>query len=151
MINNRINTAGTAHHSLRLFKLFIAHFLFRQCKTLFLNLLASQIIQMFRILLNHIADNIFIFIIYLNFIWQTSLEILAPKIQFWFQYCSIFKIRIKEALFGVFIGNAIAGAIMLTVSMHGSEGISIELLIISILTIVATLYIIKQKKLNKEM
>ena len=64
---------------------------------------------------------------------------------------SIFKMRIVESLLGIFIGNAIAGAIMLTVSMHVSEGISIELLIISILTIVATLYIIKQKKLNKEM
>jgi len=59
--------------------------------------------------------------------------------------------RVVESLLGIFIGNAIAGAIMLTVSMHVSEGISIELLIISILTIVATLYIIKQKKLNKEM
>ena len=64
---------------------------------------------------------------------------------------SIFKMRVVESLLGIFIGNAIAGAIMLTVSMHVSEGISIELLIISILTIVATLYIIKQKKLNKEM
>ena len=64
---------------------------------------------------------------------------------------SIFKMRVVESLLGIFIGNAIAGAIMLGVSLHVSEGISIELLIISILTIVATLYIIKQKKLNKEM
>ena len=64
---------------------------------------------------------------------------------------SIFKMRVVESLLGIFIGNAIAGAIMLTVSMHVSEGISIELLIIFILTIIAIFYIIKQNKLNKEM
>ena len=44
---------------------------------------------------------------------------------------SILKMRIKDALLGVFIGNAIAGAVMLGVSLHLSEG-SIELITISI-------------------
>lgn len=40
---------------------------------------------------------------------------------------SIFKMRVVESLLGIFIGNAIAGAVMLTVSMHVAEGASIEL------------------------
>ena len=35
---------------------------------------------------------------------------------------SIFKMRIKDDLLGIFIVNAIAGAIMLTVFMHVEEG-----------------------------
>ena len=55
--------------------------------------------------------------------------------------------RIKDALFGVFIGNAIAGAIMLGVSMHISEG-SIEMIIASILLVLAGIivYMYKKKK-----
>ena len=47
---------------------------------------------------------------------------------------SIFKMRIKDALFGVLIGNAIAGAVMLGVSLHISEG-SIEMIIASALLV----------------
>lgn len=49
---------------------------------------------------------------------------------------SIFKMRIKDALLGVFIGNAIAGLIMLTVSMHIAEGMSIGSMCIAIVTII---------------
>ena len=60
---------------------------------------------------------------------------------------SIFKMRIKDSLFGVFIGNAIAGAIMLGVSMHISEG-SIEMIIGSALLVLVGMgiYIYKKKK-----
>ena len=64
---------------------------------------------------------------------------------------SIFKMRIVEALIGIFIGNAIAGAIMVTVSMHVADGASIELLVISIVAIGIGIYTInKKKKLNKD-
>ena len=64
---------------------------------------------------------------------------------------SIFKMRIKDALLGIFIGNAIAGAIMLTVSMHVAEGTNIELLLTIIVAISIGIYIMnKKKKVNKE-
>ena len=65
---------------------------------------------------------------------------------------SIFKMRIKDALFGVFIGNAIAGAIMLAVSMHISEG-SIEMIIASALVVLIgmALYIYIKRKNKKIM
>ena len=47
---------------------------------------------------------------------------------------SIFKMRIKDALFGVFIGNAIAGVIILGVSLHISQGF-IEMIIASLLLV----------------
>ena len=59
---------------------------------------------------------------------------------------SIFKMRIVEALFGIFIGNAIAGAIILAVSMHVAEGISIEILLIAIVALSVGLYTFKKKK-----
>lgn len=59
---------------------------------------------------------------------------------------SIFKMRIKDALLGIFIGNAIAGAIMLAVSMHLAEGASIELLLMAIIAAIIALYTIKKKK-----
>lgn len=59
---------------------------------------------------------------------------------------SIFKMRIKDALLGIFIGNAIAGAIMLTVSMHVAEGASIELLLMVIVAISIGLYTMNKKK-----
>ena len=59
---------------------------------------------------------------------------------------SIFKMRIKDALLGIFIGNVIAGAIMLTVSMHVAEGASIELLLMVIVAISIGLYTINKKK-----
>ena len=63
---------------------------------------------------------------------------------------SIFKMRVKDALFGVFIGNAIAGAIILGVSLHLSEG-STEMIIASILLVlVGTIaYIYNRRKKKK--
>nr|WP_295597913.1 small multi-drug export protein [uncultured Terrisporobacter sp.] len=60
---------------------------------------------------------------------------------------SIFKMRIKDALFGVFIGNAIAGIIMLIVSLHISEG-STEMIMSSLLLILAgmSFYIYNKRK-----
>lgn len=63
---------------------------------------------------------------------------------------SIFKIRIKEVLFGVFIGRAIAGAIMLTVSMHVTERLSIEMLLMALVTISIGLYTFKKKQINNK-
>lgn len=65
---------------------------------------------------------------------------------------SIFKMRIKDALFGILIGNAIAGAIMLGVSLHISEG-SIEMIIASALVVLVGMafYIYKKKKNKKIM
>ena len=64
---------------------------------------------------------------------------------------SVFKMRIKEALLGVFIGNAIAGAIIIILSMHIVEWISIEFLLTSIVVISIAVYIInKKKKTNKD-
>ena len=64
---------------------------------------------------------------------------------------SILKMRIKEALFGVFMGNAIAGAIILLVSLHISEG-STEMIIASLLlALVATIaYMYNKRKQKKE-
>ncbi|MEG2246563.1 MAG: small multi-drug export protein [Peptostreptococcaceae bacterium] len=63
---------------------------------------------------------------------------------------SIFKMRIKEALFGVFIGNAIAGGIMLFVSMHiDNLGIEIGAVIGIVLLVIAILYISKKRKSKK--
>ena len=66
---------------------------------------------------------------------------------------SIFKMRIKDALIGVFIGNAIAGIIMLAVSLHIAEGISVKTIIISIIIIILTSFIyfkIKKNKMKEE-
>ncbi len=58
---------------------------------------------------------------------------------------SIFKMRIVDSLIGIFIGNAIAGVIMLTVSMHVAEGDSIELLLMALTIVVLSFYLIKIK------
>ena len=64
---------------------------------------------------------------------------------------SIFKMRIKDALLGIFIGNAIAGAIMLGVSLHMSEG-SIEMIMAStLLVLVGMVFHIYRKRKNKKM
>ena len=65
---------------------------------------------------------------------------------------SIFKMRIKDALFGVFIGNAIAGAIMLGVSLHLSEG-STEMIIASVLLVLVGMivYMYNKRKQKKQM
>lgn len=63
---------------------------------------------------------------------------------------SIFKMRIKDALLGIFIGNAIAGVIMMTVSLHLSEGINIGTLLIGLVIAIAGIFaIIKKKRNNK--
>lgn len=61
------------------------------------------------------------------------------------------KMRIKDALLGIFIENDIAGAIMLTVPIHMVEWASIELLLIAIVAISLGKYTMnKNKKSNKE-
>ena len=62
---------------------------------------------------------------------------------------SILKMRIKDALFGVFIGNAIAGAVMLVVSLHLSEG-SIEVIMSSILLALIGVLIYRYKKIKNK-
>ena len=59
--------------------------------------------------------------------------------------------RIQDALFGVFIGNAIAGAIMLGVSLHLSEG-SIDMIIASLLLVlvVTIVYMYNKRKQKKQ-
>ena len=51
---------------------------------------------------------------------------------------SIFKMRIKDALLGIFIGNTIAGAVILGLSLHISEGPT-EMIIASILLVLVGL------------
>ena len=64
---------------------------------------------------------------------------------------SIFKMRIKDSLFGVFIGNAIAGAIVLGVSLHLSQG-STERIIVSLLLalVVIIVYIYNKRNQKKQ-
>ena len=62
---------------------------------------------------------------------------------------SILKMRIKDALFGVFIGNAIAGAVMLGVSLHLSEG-SMEVIMSSILLALVGVIIYRCKKIKNK-
>ena len=64
---------------------------------------------------------------------------------------SIFKMRVVESLLGIFIGNAIAGAVMLTVSMHVAEGVSIELILVALIVIVSSCYFMKNSKNKKNM
>ena len=64
---------------------------------------------------------------------------------------SIFKMRVVESLLGIFIGNAIAGAVMLTVSMHVAEGASIELLLVALVTILIGFYLIKNNRSKKNL
>lgn len=59
---------------------------------------------------------------------------------------SIFKMRIVDSLLGIFIGNAIAGAIILTLFLHISGGINIELIIVYLVLIfIGYNFIIKRK------
>ena len=62
---------------------------------------------------------------------------------------SILKMRIKDALLGVFIGNAIAGAVMLGVSLHLSEG-SMEVIMSSILLALIGVLIYRYKKIKNK-
>ena len=61
---------------------------------------------------------------------------------------SILKMRIKDALLGVFIGNAMAGAVILGVSLHLSEG-SMELIMSSILLALVGVIIYRCKKIKR--
>ena len=45
---------------------------------------------------------------------------------------SIFKMRIIEVLWGIVIESVVAGAIILCVSMHVANGISIEILLVAL-------------------
>ena len=62
---------------------------------------------------------------------------------------SIFKMRILDSLLGIFVGNAIAGAIILIVSMHVAEGTSIELILVALIAVVLGCYFVKRRK-NRE-
>lgn len=64
---------------------------------------------------------------------------------------SIFKMRIKDALLGIFIGNAIAGGIILGVSLHISEGYT-KMIIVSILLVLVgnIVYIYNKRKQKKQ-
>lgn len=62
---------------------------------------------------------------------------------------SIFKMRIVDSLLGIFIGNAIAGTIILTLSLHISEGMNIELIIVY-LAIIFIGYNLIIKRKNKK-
>lgn len=64
---------------------------------------------------------------------------------------SIFKMRIKDALLGIFIGNAIAGAVMMTVSLHLSEGMTIETLLIGLVIVIAGIFTIAKKRKNNKL
>ncbi|WP_455543869.1 COG2426 family protein [Intestinibacter sp.] len=59
---------------------------------------------------------------------------------------SIFKMRLKDSLLGIFIGNAIAGVLILTVSMHVADGVSIELLLMALIAMAVVFYVVKKKK-----
>lgn len=67
---------------------------------------------------------------------------------------SILKMRIKDALLGIFLGNSIAGFIMLTISNHLIDGISIEKIILAILiaAFIGGVFILvkRNKKIKKE-
>lgn len=62
---------------------------------------------------------------------------------------SILKMRIKETVIGIFIGNCVSGIIMLTISNHLLDEMSLEKLAIFFITIAIGIYILKNKK-NKE-
>lgn len=64
---------------------------------------------------------------------------------------SILKMRIKDAIFGIFIGNCISGIIILTISNHLLYGISIEkiLIFISVIIVIITGYILTKKRKSK--
>ncbi len=65
---------------------------------------------------------------------------------------SIFNMRIKDALLGIFIGNAVAGSIILIISMHIAEGATIEIIIIALVSLAIGIYmLIKKKKSKNEM
>lgn len=66
---------------------------------------------------------------------------------------SIFKMRIKDALIGIFIGNAIAGIIMSVLSLHLTENMNISFKTIiaivgAILIIGLAFYVWKKRKTN---
>ena len=58
--------------------------------------------------------------------------------------------RIKDALLGIFIGNAIAGVIMMAVSLHLAEGITVKTLLIGLVIVIAGIFTIVKKKRNNK-
>lgn len=64
---------------------------------------------------------------------------------------SIFKMRIRNAILGIFLGNAVAGAIMLTLSINVAGGYIIEFTVMSIIASIAVLYAIKKKKTSNNL
>ncbi|CEN21645.1 COG2426 family protein [Paraclostridium sordellii] len=64
---------------------------------------------------------------------------------------SILKMRIKNAIFGIFIGNCISGIIILTISNHLLYSISIKKTLIFTLVILVIIigYILAKKRKNK--
>lgn len=62
---------------------------------------------------------------------------------------SIFKMRIVDSFLGIFIGNAISGVIMLTISMHVAQGVNIELLLMVLVVMGIGFYFIKKSKNKK--
>lgn len=58
--------------------------------------------------------------------------------------------RIKNALLGIYIGKAIPGSIMLTLSLYVAERASIELLSIAIVVISIVIYTMNKKKKSKK-
>lgn len=58
--------------------------------------------------------------------------------------------RIKDALLGIFIGNAIASVIMMVVSLHLAEGITVNSLLIGLVIVIAGIFAIVKKKRNNK-
>ena len=65
---------------------------------------------------------------------------------------SILKVRLKEALLGIFIGNAISGIIMLTVSMYIARGsvVEITMMVLIIITMAVFIFYKKNKVVNNK-
>lgn len=65
---------------------------------------------------------------------------------------SIFKMRVKDAIFGIFLGNCIAGVIMLTISNHLIDGISIKKIFAILVIVIISIYLFikKKKSINNE-
>ena len=65
---------------------------------------------------------------------------------------SIFKMRIRDAVIGIFIGNSIAGIIMSTISLHLADNFKITPIAILILIIILIVMycVFKNKKVNSK-
>lgn len=66
---------------------------------------------------------------------------------------SIFKMRIRDALIGIFIGNSIAGIIMCAISLHLADNFKITsaiILSVVIITAIIIYYFYKKKKISAQ-